>query len=629
MHQPAFIQRAKHGLGPIRPGLLMLFVGIMFLLTACSSTNIAPVVVTGAPSTPAALPKWQLWTQDVSEDAALSPSLAVEHVRPNSEFDLIVALSGAALAKGVKSAEVSRNFRESILKATTDRVKIEVVAIPDARFLSFGSQQRNLATMWVDAKKFRELQAASRDSNEDQMTVALSSALLDETNVLGKTSFRFETLSSSGEGHIALSIWVNRRPVDQMTFRVCIGQDSQSCGKNRPISSSYGTLGAIASTAPDASLHLLPLGELAMVGVFFCATCGDDGEAAYLSWRTLNSEQQFVDVIEKQVMPAFTAATNLVSRTPDVGDFSAAYAAAGRLMHRLIFGLPSDPASKKAIDRFRDFILNAKHQERKPVLLTRFVADGLDKLILPVNIMTVAKQNPTEAVFTGFEVIVEHYSDSDSFSDDVCVRKITGIVPAANGSLNTARSASGFVLDKMAQVEKSVRVFTEAELPAFAQWLVDTKQEEGPVFLYFFGHHYEDRLCFDSDICEGENTIYPAAIEKVFPSNSVAFLNGCGTAAVGSTEALRSLSRLGVESFIATSTAVDTRMAGKFEGYFFDLLARHAKNSDYSISRARYDAALKLSDEVNPARNAKYGPAVLNYTFIGNGKSRTCIQATE
>jgi hypothetical protein len=96
---------------------------------------------------------------------------------------------------------------------------------------------------------------------------------------------------------------------------------------------------------------------------------------------------------------------------------------------------------------------------------------------------------------------------------------------------------------------------------------------------------------------------------------------GCLCNRTGASEFIWAVNFHGVTSAIATSTKVESFLAGKFLATFMSLLQQHVNDAGYTVSQARFDAVRALGR----APGSDYGPKALAFILAGNGALRLCV----
>jgi len=609
-------------------------------LTSCLAlaplrTGETKVEVTGSSIRPERLPVWNVWIQESTPGLKAGPDvrLARAAVGKNQPFALAILLSAATLSEAVLTKPVSPELSKALLQSSADTVSMEVISIPDKKFFRRAANAPEFAKISVNAKRYRELYK-SRELSLDRPASSVSIGSVIEAGGfdIGSALLEFESLSRTGLGSIAISFWVDRRPIDEMSVPVCIVEtESSDCSsKRRVLAASLGTLGQSFNSYPDASIHILELNEERLAGVLFCNMCGHDGLEGYATWELALSSDAFLKAIRTQAMPAFEAASKFQIRIPsrDAPIRDAAFRTAGKLLYDIVFE-PNDnerrPQASEAI--FQRLVASARLTPNSPpTLFTRMIASDRDALLLPINSMLVPTADGKEE-FLGFLFVVESFlTDNVYVANNACIDNWTLLLPKPIDGQPMADAVKPMEdwISRFDQPLKGSRVFVPDGIDGFRDWLSDEKSDASGMAVVTFSHHFESRLCFSGPSCDDEKTIYAANVQRRFASPSLVVLNGCGTGGAGATAFVDRFGSHGISTVIATSAQVDQQMAGHFLGILVGLLAGQAPASNYTISRARFEAVTALSKVIGD-RDVPYGPAALNYILVGNGQVRACL----
>ncbi|MEC5387732.1 hypothetical protein VVD49_18510 [Uliginosibacterium sp. H3] len=567
-------------------------------------------------------PKWFVWAQ-TPVDLKTKPSL-LRKIANSKEFSVGIDLSMLNESIDLPSSEISKNLRETLVKSNEDILLIEVFAIPDPRFFLRAENSKRLLTFEVDLKKMRELGAydALQKKQGSSYTDADLFELLDKFS-LGRNYFTFRSTQKQGEGSIAFSFWVDRRPIDEISLSLCVGGSSAiKCGPSPHISRPpVGMLGKQNSNAPDASLHLLDLGEDALAAVFYCQTCGDNSRPGYVGWHIPITADSLENIVTTQIVPSFNSViAQPIERPKD----NSAFLQGGRALYNALFDYP-DVDARNAEDVFRSFVKKASIAEGAPILYIRTIKRDQRFSLLPLNMMVVPLSDGEEA-FLGFDVNIEGYlSDRPYLSSSQCISRWFFLIPDAREGLfkNAYNAFKDWIPRYKSASEKSI--FSENEIPEFSQWIGASDVESSGLALVTLSHHAPGRLCYADELCEeGGDSIMANALRRRFTFPSIAILNGCGTVGIGQSEFVQKLAERDMSAIIATSVKVDAEMAGTFLNLFSDVLQKNGSDASYSISRARFDAVKRLKD-VSPPGGHPYGPAALAYMTLGDGGVRACV----
>lgn len=609
----------------------------ILLLAGCKSLDAeeasTTVVVTGHSVRPEPLPVWNIWTQQTSEldSQGINSAYALTTVRENQRFALVINMSSAALSSQIASRPISKELSDAILNSKNKKVRIDIVAIPDKRAVRSDSTALSPAHIIVDVEKYR---AQVRNHTQGEPGDSHSALAIEARNPvfsLGQTTIFLRSTAKTGMTHVALSFWVDERPVDEMSVPVCISSETTSgCAtKAKVIRSSMGSLGQAQLKSPDASLHLLNLDEESFVGVFYCARCGASQQPRYHTWQSPLSRERFFTALETQVIPAFQAA---VLADPRVAERTVTnqYRAAGKLLFEIIFRSVGEGAGPSSVEsEFIAFVKRAVDLRgaKAPLLYTRMFSSRSDSVLLPMNFMLVTFEDRSDA-FLGFSVNVE------SFLNDVlvsppqqCVGRLASLLPTTSDDvpLRAARLALGDWASRLNQPSFGSEVVESRDIARFAEWLDRDEHDSSGLGVITLTHNFENKLCFSSETCEEIGNIYAMAINRTFADPSFAILNGCGTVGTESAELLEAFSDRGMNTVIGTSAIVKGDIGGHFLRLFLETLHQNAANPAYSISDARFDAVKSLRDVVGRDNDRPYGAAALNFALAGNGTIRICV----
>lgn len=600
--------------------------------TVISSCNLLPMrapdavrveVTGGKAERPERLPLWNVWVQAQSDGQPVLPNQerAQKQLGTNENFSLIVELSGALYSRVVASKPISAELASALSNTSKAAVVLQIVAVPDRRHLYQSGPLPQVATLAVDLAKYRSLMA------RDQVTLTTdpagsAPASMSDYN-LGRAVFQFATRSATGLTNIALSVWIDNRPIDEMSIPICIGPNDE-CKRTWSPLASAGTLGQAFVQSPEASLHLLELTEDRLVGVFYCSSCQEvGGRSGYYTWDLANSADSLSRAIRTEVVPALEAAASV----PRADQRQDAFRQAGRILYRAVFdsidGVDKPHLAERA---FANFVARARNNTLAPPLLyTRVIADESSAILLPLNNMLVPLPEGREQ-FLGYSVNTESFLPQSPIAPPpVCISRWALLVPdnRPGDPLHNARLPVDEIIPIFQKLDAK-SVYEPGRLKDFRDWLDAEEKESGGIAVVTLTHHYENKLCFTSKTCDDERTIYASNVRRKFQAPSVVVLNGCGTGGQGATAFVEKFGLRGVSSIIATSVQVNEEMAGTFLKLLFAELTQHKNDTDYTISRARFDSVRRLSDETN-ANGTRFGPAALGYMLVGHGVVRVCV----
>jgi hypothetical protein len=305
------------------------------------------------------------------------------------------------------------------------------------------------------------------------------------------------------------------------------------------------------------------------------------------------------------------------------------------LFNVLFSGLDAETAATKAA--FLNFVSAAasKAGGQPPTLFVR--------LMPRVPGLTLAPLGLTRVPVTGRKILLGEYLDiqtpleyQDYAADDQCVKTWQLFVPPDPKSFSTPDPDTDPVPLTLRDVEVARAEFSDwigafhDACPScvinkesdFASWLAasDPPDQRAVVIL---SHHFANRLYFFDG---GTPAVSASSVARTFVRPSIVILAACGTAEPGASEFLRTFNSHGVSAAIATSTEVESKLAGRFLKTLMDLLAAASQAGDrtYTIGRARFDATLRLSKDADDA-GVPYGPRALAFVLVGNSAIHVCV----
>jgi hypothetical protein len=165
---------------------------------------------------------------------------------------------------------------------------------------------------------------------------------------------------------------------------------------------------------------------------------------------------------------------------------------------------------------------------------------------------------------------------------------------------------------------------TATDIDNFSKWLGDSSARPLPnQVLLLMSHHDRDRIFFDPS---GQNTIEAGGVQRRFQAPSFVFLNACGTGQPGAIEFLRRFNEHGVNTIIATNTAVDAELAGQFAAALLSFLQQHPPGTGYKLGDAWFDTVRKVAS-MTDTNGRKYGARVLAYMLAGDAGTEICVPA--
>jgi Carboxypeptidase regulatory-like domain len=575
-------------------------------------------------------PVWNVWAERSASPPSFKP---LPKLLVNSSYSLIVDLSALTYDSlaGVYSQAASKDLSQA-LEHGDPSATLDILSIPDeAYFVPLASNQR-VQSMVVDLAQMRKLRTSGFRLEETSFNFLASHPVAPF--LFGRMAIRINTRSKIGNGNIALSVWSDQRPVDELSIPLCIVQkETDNCSEAPAVTTSFRGVSTFAhGNYPSGALHLVELGSDLLVGIFRCNACAQETHRQYYTWRLDNSSAQLSRTLTSQIIPTFENALQLKNQADQEREFQKG----GTALYNAIFSSDSETnAPKPAEDAFRLFLgsaLAAHQQDPKKTwsLFLRLLPTNSDTVFsVPFDLMW-AKFPDGTTDFLGRHVKVSTPLEiQDYMPPSACVSQWALFVPPASTDSQDALYAGLLaVSDSIKSFKKSpnqVAIFDGSDaITSFDTWLgrdIDDPKSYGLVTL---SHHTQDRLCFDDELCPS-TSVLAGDIKRGLTRPSIAILAGCGTARPGATEFIRKLNGHGVSAVIATSATVLAPMAGKFLAILIRLLKEHSSDTNYTIDQAKFEAVNELSrTPVADGSTITYGAPAFMFTFLGNGNLRLC-----
>jgi hypothetical protein len=368
---------------------------------------------------------------------------------------------------------------------------------------------------------------------------------------------------------------------------------------------------------PDASLHFLPLNPNTTYGVFRRNDIPDSTGSVkdYIVWSLDDTPDALAKFLQDTWIPATGRAGN-EQALRDHGD----------ALYETLFPYRVDMALK-ARKKFEEFIgeqVSRQVQtsaERLPSIFIRVVKHSPGPpLIIPLGLMVVEVAKGRKD-FLGFHFRIEVPLEVQTYKvEQNCLSRWVTVLPpkSIRGDLTKALDRMGHTYKEW-QDQSSARSFDS--MAEFRSWINDRNVEEPSTALTVLSHHDRDTLFYTP-----QDKVLSKHIQRRFNAPSIAILNGCGTGGLGGADLVRYFNNAGIQTVIATSTDVNTEMAGDLFSCLSDNLKKNAANNEYFLSQAYFDTmqCLRSKRPSGPVAE-EYGARVLRYTLLGNANVRLCL----
>jgi hypothetical protein len=564
-------------------------------------------------------PVWNVWAE-----RSAPPSFKPSSLQPGLDYSLVVNLAALhfreAEGEGVYSQDSSASFAEWVTRnRDADSADVDLLVIPDPRFLQV--QGDRTKTLHVDLKKIREAQKSGFTLNGSPFAY-LRSHNGEAPFSFGIQSFRLKTVSNAllGNAPVAISIWADGRPIDEVAVNLCIAAKPQDSCPTSSAAERYSLRGVDLSgkgTLPDAALHLIERGS-DVVGVFRCNSCA---ESKYFSWTIgQQADGWLADRVSEVVQ-------RLTPPIPDE-EVQDRFSQAGDNLYNYIFPNTQDAQEQEAEKVFASFFASAHAVgagEDPSSLFVRLLSGRPNLVLFPIALMRVPLPDGSKE-FLGFNVNVEAPLELQDYSTPAeCISNWVLFVPPAGSdeTLGDLVDARGYVSQWIDTMTTSCSKCVFYSKPKdFSDWLLGNTQPNTAASssqALIILSQYKGNALFFNGLVDNPPSVPSGSIRRNFATPSFAILDACGTAAPGGSEFIRSLNQHKVYSLISTSAAIPGAMGGRFLSTYMDLLSKHP---DYTVSRLRYEAVKALSKP--PSGNKPYGAQALLFTLVGNGGLRLC-----
>jgi len=555
---------------------------------------------------------WNAWAEPASPTPSFSP---VPFLEPNDKsYQLILDLAALVYddEPGVYSRAARSQLKDWLLKSTARDVNLKLFVIPDENFFQTA---RRTETLRIDLKRVRK--ALNEGLRLPKTPLAALQNNPDNDFSFGRVQINLRTLNHEGSGSVAIAIWADAMPVDELSIPLCVASNAaaaKNCETHINLHDSLSGIDPLRAAAqqqafalkPDASLHFIELDSSTQVGIF-----RDNSwpEGEYKSWR-LKSVKATRDYLQQTLLPEFDHATTQESLLT-----------VGSELYSLLFPLPS---AREARAAFAEFIARQREPQdpnNTPSIFVRMLSDDSEDppFLVPLGLM--AHEINGKQDFLGFHFRIQtplQIQDYQPYSK--CIGSWVVLAPDAGASGIPEELAEA--RKRFSQWFDTWQVQPIGEMNSFIAWARKDISETDPVSLFILAHQDNNSLYF-----EDTPRLGAAAIERQFKSPSVAVVNACATGAPGSSAIVQSLNAHGVTAVIATAAKVDRILAGDFFSVLGRNLTSNPAGREYSLGVAHFltlKELQKMTPDPNDSTSYPYGAKVLAYELLGNSSLRVC-----
>ena len=559
---------------------------------------------------------WNAWA-DLPDDSKDQAQLSFEpqaFLLPNSRYLLALDLSGISYGtneQGVFARVVDEPFKKEVarwLETSKNFVNLEVIVIPDRNYFLKSEKTSQILKFRLD--KLRKLRTGEGITVEGNPFVVMKKGG-DPDFVFGRVIFPIQTAGLKGIGSIGLSLWVDGRPVEEMTVQLCIATDSTAsvvCKDKRQLGFGLKGIDTIrlatesdgSEGQPAAALHFFAKdSDDFVIGLF---RRNDVPDAAIVTWRLQKKANDLYAYLGDTQLHIFDTA------------YKDQFRYHGDELYKLLFP-PSDldEDKTKARETFDEFVETHIRDARPASIFVRMVDPSLDPpLLIPLGLMVVKGE------FLGLHFRIDTPLKTQTYQpSSACQSHWVIVLPdGGDGALAKVGEGVGPLVRNLFQAaDQSFK-----NMIKFGDWIKMNGQDPATAVV-ITSHHDKDQLSFGSG-----DSITSTSVVRRFSRPSLAILNGCGTAKPGAVDFIRKFNINGIDTVIATSTQVEGKMAGQFLECFMAQLEdpKNLNNKTFTVSEAYFQALQCLSKQKSSERDDAYGERVLVYSLFGNGNVRVC-----
>jgi hypothetical protein len=553
---------------------------------------------------------WNAWAEPFSPTPSFSP---VPFLQPDDKhYSLILDLAALAYRQGpeVFHQAAGDALKDWVLKSNAPDVDLKLLVIPDERFFK---TTRRVETLRVNLNSLRQALSNGVNVTKDPFELLRENATRDFR--FGWAAIDLRTLGREGTGSVAIALWADGvMPVDELSIPLCVASNDEAakkCQTSRPVQDSLAGIDPVraavqqeaSSLRPEGALHFIELDDSTQVGIF---RDNEWPEGQYVSWRLAQSAKATRQYLQQTLLHDFDVA---------VTDTDLSFV--GLELYNLLF----PPEATDARNAFAYFI--RRHRDLKdpndpPSIFVRILSNNNDDppFLIPLGVMVHDFDGKRD--FVGFHFRIQtplEIQDYQPYSK--CIGSWVVVAPLANAS-GVPEELSG-ARNHFSDWFKNWTFKPLDSMDQFINWANTNVSEPDPLSLFILAHQDSNSLYYaDSP------RLAPALIVRHFQTPSVAVVNGCSTAAPGSSSIVQQLNKRGVSAVIATAAKVNVDLAGDFFAVLGDFLTKNPTGKEYPLGVAHFLTLQKLRTMTSKSSVSPYGAKVLAYELLGNSSLRVC-----
>ena len=346
---------------------------------------------------------WNVWEEKYSSKPSFVPA---KKLLVDAQYSLVLDLS--ALEYGAETGSfgqpVSASFDAWLKESAGPLATLDILVVPDERFFQPQGDNERVKKFDIDLEKLRRTR--SQGFKLKGTVFGYLKKHKDGPFSFGRQLFLVQSKNQTGSAAIALSIWVDGRPVDEISVPLCIVRNMKDpCDTIRPPDMSLRGVDSISrGVFPDAALHLIELDSTTVIGVFRCNSCPDWKPDEYRHWVLGRSAGWLSDMLTKTLLPGFERAS--LAGNED------AFQNVGAALYGAVFQNDEGNGRPSSAELgFVNFVASAIKREASghvpPSIFVRLLPHNADPLFMfPLGLMAVRLPDRTSP-FLGFHFRVQ------------------------------------------------------------------------------------------------------------------------------------------------------------------------------------------------------------------------------
>ena len=587
---------------------------------------------------------WNIWAEDNNEPR-FKPVTPVNSLKPNQSYR--VAIDLAALEYGVATPSRGSFMKEveKWLKPGMPQPTLKILLLTDKKKLEIS--EKAVQDFKIDVKQLRGYWQSGTDEVKDPFKILSKQYITDPQKYpkfkFGGTFFKLQTKELEGPASIAFSIWSENKPIEEVSFQVCIASsakvEKERCGDMKHSASSQGFVSVRAASesgaSPIAAIHFVSLGEDDPVtGILHVDAWAPD---QFLVWQLEQKTTDFRKSISEEYLPDIAS-----------GDDDEKLLVRGEALFYYLF--PREAKSddgRKVQEEFLNFLRPylqkdplAKDYLPQSIFVRMIQVSPSPSLPMPLGLIAVRVDKGKEITkdngrFLGKFFIIESPLEFQTYEPSTkCLSRWVMVLPpedTGDAAINDARNQLGSLIEQW-ETKLAEPIYTS--MTKFIGWLAppsDVQTEDPSTVLVTLSHHDHNSLYFYEKEAKYDSPLRPSEINRTFAQPSIAIIDGCGTGGEGAVDLIRRFNHNGFSTIIATSVPVKGEMAGAF----LQLLSKEIARSDpekpdtIGLLYWRTINALSTSKPLGGIGSKEFGAKALRFTILGNGRVLLCAPSKE